>query len=91
MTEDPRQTRRNGSDPRTAQSRSARSGGGLLVTPCLDNLVALAAVKAGASKVGGLASQERQQVCVELILVGIREAVRRARIVDFLDVLDEPR
>ena len=28
MTEDPRQTRRNGSDPRTAQSRSARSGGG---------------------------------------------------------------
>ncbi len=28
MTEDPRQTRRNGSDPRTAQSRSVRSGGG---------------------------------------------------------------
>ena len=28
MTEDPRQTRRNGLDPRTAQSRSARSGGG---------------------------------------------------------------
>src|SRR6266496_4309689 len=28
MTEDPRQTRRNGPDPRTAQSRSARSGGG---------------------------------------------------------------
>jgi HSP20 family protein len=28
LTEDPRQTRRNGSDPRTAQSRSARSGGG---------------------------------------------------------------
>jgi hypothetical protein len=28
VTEDPRQTRRNGSHPRTAQSRSARSGGG---------------------------------------------------------------
>ena len=28
MAEDPRQTRRNGSDPRTAQSRSATSGGG---------------------------------------------------------------
>jgi hypothetical protein len=28
MTEDPRQTRRNGSGPRTAQSRSAKSGGG---------------------------------------------------------------
>ena len=28
MTEDPRHTRRNGSDPRTAQSRSATSGGG---------------------------------------------------------------
>ena len=28
MTEDPRQTRRNGSDPLTAQSRSARSGWG---------------------------------------------------------------
>ncbi len=28
LTEDPRQTRRNGLDPRTAQSRSARSGGG---------------------------------------------------------------
>ena len=31
MTEDPRQTRGNGPDPRTAQSRSARSGGGPLV------------------------------------------------------------
>jgi len=28
MTEDPRQTRGNGPDPRTAQSRSASSGGG---------------------------------------------------------------
>jgi hypothetical protein len=32
----PRQTRSNGSDPRTAQSRSARSGGGPLVTSCPD-------------------------------------------------------
>ena len=37
MTEDPRQTRRNGSDPLTAQSRSARSGG-VLSSLCLDYL-----------------------------------------------------
>ncbi len=35
MTEDPRQTRRNGSDPRTAQSKSAKSGEGPLVMSCL--------------------------------------------------------
>ena len=37
-----------------------------------------------------LGSQERQQVGVDLILMRGREAVRRARIVDFLRALDEP-
>ena len=46
--------------------------------------------EASASGAGGSASQEGQQVGVELILVGVREAVRRARVVDFLGVLDEP-
>jgi hypothetical protein len=47
--------------------------------------------EASASGAGGLASQEGQQVGVELVLMGVREAVRRARIVDFRCVLDELR
>jgi hypothetical protein len=37
MTEDPKQTQRNGSDPRTAQSRSAKAEG-VLSSFCLDYL-----------------------------------------------------
>src|SRR5919109_1964020 len=38
-----------------------------------------------------LAPEEGQQVGVDLLLMRGREAVRRARIVDFLGALDEPR
>jgi hypothetical protein len=37
-----------------------------------------------------LGFQEGQEVCVDLILKRGREAVRRARIVDFLRIFDEP-
>src|SRR5512133_3494566 len=54
-----------------------------LASPCRDG----EAARRGRSR---LTPEEGQQVGVELVLMGGGEAVRRARIVDLLRVLDEP-